>query len=290
MIVPVAFLAAIYSCTSVKGQVFSSSAKQYSGTTINIDSSDYWFMGYAGCSECTMIENNTALTTVRCRGSMSCAGSSLTTVSIDTDPDTTYGIGEAICEGYYSCAQSTMNTIIVIDCNGDKSCSNSDITFKNNNENGGTGIMRCNGLNSCIYSNINGEIDEIYGAGFLDFYGSEIVSDSDYIRANFSGMLSGYNLTINCSSNQTCEIICASIHSCYGLQVNCDEDSTCIVNCNDTYFCPNGYNTRMLFVTSILALNQTKKNKKTKKWIDYRTKQHFYIKTPTIFNRIQYRF
>eukprot|EP01084_Bolivina_argentea_P256609 432090_1 len=164
--------------------------------------------------------------------------------------------GPICCRGYQSCFNidniqfntSSQDTTNIVICSGDTSCRESNI----NNINGD---VFCEGLKSCLLSNITTN-NNVYCFGMVSCYVSQLFDASNVycsgsescklsviksfgdINIYLLGKLSGDSSTIYCNNNDKCLIVCGGFKSCssstiiycYGI---------CTVKCSIDTGCPN---------------------------------------------------
>lgn len=138
------------------------------------------------------------------------------------------------CRGFHSCRGSTIQNDATVLCYAASSCA--ETTIKEETYYGSTvyGVfIYCYGKFSCAKANISGN-DDIQATGSYSLYGSTVYSNGTDIDVDISGYFAGYNLTIVCSSGDSCAVECFD-NACVETYFYCDDSvSTCTVDCNST--------------------------------------------------------
>ena len=215
--------------------------------------------GTISCSEsksCQSADISTGLDNIRCAGSESCTNATLATsngwiycdgsyacegaqsIVITSDAAIYHDID---CNGLFSCAnvESISNQHFSVDCRGEQSCVNTNITAAD--------YVYCRGDSSCRQSHIAVKY-QLYADGSLSALDSVLYSNnSDYtVDFLFRGYESGHNATVICGDGHSCEVKCYG-NGCANLQTECVGSCTLTINCDsgaaqyDEINCPNGY-------------------------------------------------
>lgn len=201
------------------------------GNVVAYKDSSVQCYGYQSCRDSTLIE--TIENHIFCRGSYSCYNSdTIRYTGSDVEKNVyCYGLnacsntnsiasakGDIRCSAEQACVNTQLNASINVQCLAYRSCQTSNVT--------GLSVIRLNGvfsgLNSIFYSGDDSEI-----------------TDVDFEMSAFDG---GYNTTIVCNENDTCNILCYG-SSCNDLNLICDTNCNMNINCinaQQSDNCPNG--------------------------------------------------
>ena len=216
------------------------------------------------CMNDTLIVNDESIS---CRGHASCAFARIN----NTDDSPNGSSGATQCAGRSSCQQCrsfqgnatfaghiygylglawTKYVNITDDnviCYGEGSCYNLGTAYLNN--------WWCNGVGSCANYNNNpvnenlNSMKNLYGRALLSNKNSILQSTNNINVVNIymGGAFAGYNTTISCQANTTCNLFCKT-SGCIGLTFVCDDKvSSCSIECNNiTNICPTNGNTSIV--------------------------------------------
>ena len=189
-----------------------------------VPSGDLECSGYKSC----IFSNLTALDDVSCSGTYSCYSA----IQIN-------GTGTVICRGDGSCANAFIAAgVSVVGCYAPNSC------FQTTVDSSISLQVYCNGDNSCSQSNMTAITLTANGAySFNNGTVSSAQLGPSHVYT-FTGYFAGYGGTVICLDSDVCTIDCYG-NACYNLTIDCDAGATCIVNCdnNASIVCPNGYQT-----------------------------------------------
>ena len=187
--------------------------------------------------------------TVICSGYYGCddmnltVGTSLSFLDYDLG---TIGVSDdnnIICSGYYACTSSNFqgskliafNYSVVgsvnLVCEGAYSCYASVVKQISH--------VYCGGHYSCLYTEIS-RVPNVYFYGpYAGVYTSLISDGIGEMNIYFLAANSGSSTTIECTKNDTCNIICPMEYSCVNVEIYCQLAEKCNVDCdNSTSFCP----------------------------------------------------
>ena len=185
------------------------------------------------CTNSSIIERNVS---IYCNGLGACAESSITHIG-NKDSGATGCWGKRSCQsvpilnssvkhpsdfrGFLSFAWSKLAVVGSLQCYGEASCYQV--------ENCQSKYVYCQGLRGC---------DGLFSVDSVEVRANGVLSLQHSIFINpplvkLHGFYSGYNATIYCESDQTCQITC-HVNGCSNLNLICDDGANCMVDCNET--------------------------------------------------------
>ena len=185
--------------------------------------------GYKSCYGIDLIE---AGSRIFCGAAWSCA---------DVSQVMTTSVVDISCGGMNSCENSSIGISNVttisnnwVDCYGANSCAETRIYGANH--------AWCSGESSCSYSTID-NTPQITFKGSHSGVGTRInsinIPERTTLIVNFNGYYSGYNSTVYCWNDQTCNINCKG-NGCLGVILLYDVNADYTVDCNESIgiWCP----------------------------------------------------
>ena len=186
--------------------------------------------GYYSCGRATLLESP-GQSPIYCFGSYSCYKARVI-------QHTSLAYSRYItCYSLYSCAMVNhiYNENGPVVCYGELSCFQSKIFVIQDN-------LSCAGVRSCAQIVAVTNNNNWFG-GYLSAQNATFYSNNSFVNYYFRGSKSGYDATIICNNNHTCNIEC-NTDACNNLKLKCNGNCTFIINCDfaeKSDICPNGY-------------------------------------------------
>ena len=192
---------------------------------------------YQSCSNDKINGTTSSTDHILCGGAQSCDNSFIKSSDAYVDccgygtccNSTTQGNSKYIqhCNGYGSCMQSTVSSFGSISCDGQSSCSGSNVKVAS---------VECRALHSCantVITSLTWDVNIYLEAPFCS-YNTTVYSNGKNVYISTSGYYSGYGVTLYCNGKlDACIIDCYNDNNCGGLAINCSGEKANCIKCID---------------------------------------------------------
>ena len=212
--------------------------------------------GYASCYQSiALVANGAKQQLILCGGSYSCYNAdTILTGSLNYDPSISFDA--IICQGYFSCALTSLLSQDYIRCEGSYSCINTHMTYdylnyakyesilSATNAHNSTTIrdivslfIDCSGNYACAGATLT-RFRQVVGLGAYSLTYATIYSNGTDLNITLNGYNAGFDLNIFCDNdmyNDSCVLNCFG-NACAGTYFHCkneNDDYNCAFNCED---------------------------------------------------------